>query len=105
VLSDGGEAYPVVRLSKVTALNHHVCRVKLRDGTVLEISPGHPLTDGRTVGEVKAGQVIDGREVVSSTLIPYLHTHTFDILPGSPAGIYWANGVKIASTLGPRAQN
>lgn len=105
VLSDGGEAYPIVQVSKVAVLNHRVCHVKLRDGTVLEISPGHPLTDGRTVGEVKAGQIIDGREVVSSTRIPYLHTHTFDILPGSPTGIYWANGVRVASTLESRAQN
>ena len=71
----------------------------LDDGRVLDVSPGHPLTDGRRAGDLIAGDSYDGASVVSADLIGYQGGRTFDVLPAGATGFYWANGVLLASTL------
>jgi len=34
--------------------------------------------------------------------IPYVHSHTYDILPDSRSGTYYANGIRVGSTLTTR---
>jgi len=78
---------------------HRVVRLVLADGRSVSASPGHPLADGRLAGEIHAGDLVDGSRVVSAELVRYGGTHTFDILPAGPTGVYWANGVRLGSTL------
>ena len=99
VLTDGGKAVRVKKVSKTPVKNHKVLKITLSDGTILEISPGHPTTDGRKLKELKMGDILDGRMVVETKLIPYIYSHTYDILPDSKAGNYYANGVLIGSSL------
>ena len=81
---------------------HRVVHLVLADGRVLDISPGHPLADGRRVGSVRAGDLVDGALVLSADLLPYVGGATFDLLPGGPTDTYWANGILVRSTLTPR---
>ena len=75
-----------------------IIRIALNDGRVVSASPGHPTTDGRTVGELKVGDTLDGGIVTAVTAVPY-SGYTFDILPEGGTGYYWANGILLKSTL------
>jgi len=99
VLTDEGKAVRVKKVSKTPVKNHKVLKITLNDGTVLEISPSHPTADGRKLKDLKMGDALDGRMVVEIKLIPYLYSHTYDILPDSKTGNYYANGVLIGSSL------
>jgi len=74
--------------------------VVLDSGAVLEISPGHPTADGRTFGDLAASSRLDDQHrVVSAAIVPYDHDATYDILPASDTGTYYAAGTLIGSTL------
>jgi Stigma-specific protein, Stig1 len=90
---------PIREVNRVPVSHHFVMRVELGSGSVLEISPRHPTTDGRTFGELRAGEKLDGIRIVSAQLEPYKHSATYDILPDSDTGAYFAGGVLIGSTL------
>jgi hypothetical protein len=80
--------------------NHHVVRVTLQSGRVLQISPGHPTADGRTFSELGAGMWLDeSHPIKSAELVPFSFEATYDILPASNTGTYFAAGVLIGSTL------
>jgi len=79
--------------------SHQVVHLVLDDGRSLFVSPGHPLTDGRHAGDLKAGDTLDGATVVTADLTDYDGGRTFDVLPAGDTGFYWANGILIASTL------
>jgi hypothetical protein len=81
--------------------DHQVMRVVLETGTVLQISPRHPTADGRTMRDLVADDRLDGVPIVSATLVPYRHSHTYDILPSSDTGTYYAGGALIGSTMAP----
>jgi hypothetical protein len=92
-------AAPVLAIGSVQApAGHTVVRLALADGRVVRASPGHPLADGRRIGEVRAGDVVDGSVVVAAAREPY-DGETHDLLPAGPTGTYWANGVRLGSTL------
>jgi Hint domain-containing protein len=78
---------------------HRVVRLRLADGRSVYASPSHPLADGRAVGSLVAGDVVDGSRVVSATLVSYEGGRTFDLLPAGGTGIYWAGGIPLRSTL------
>jgi Hint domain len=82
---------------------HQVVQLVLADGRAVEASPGHPLADGRLIGSLRAGDAVDGSEVVGAVLIPYGGGATFDLLPSGPSGTYWAGGIPLRSTLSPQA--
>ncbi len=79
--------------------SHRVVHLVLGDGRTLDVSPGHPLPDGRRLGDVRAGDLVDGARVVSADLVRYYGGATFDLLTSGAKGSYWANGILIASTL------
>jgi len=91
---------PILEIHRTAAQNHHVVRVELSSGSVLEISALHPTADGRTFGGLRGGDLLGGIEVERVTVIPYRHLFTYDILPDSDSGTYFASGVLIGSTLG-----
>jgi len=94
-------AVPILRTHRNPAHDHHVVRVTLANGTVLEISPRHPTADGRTFGDLHAGDVLDHVRVTAAELIPYAHPFTYDILPASETHTYYAGGALIGTTLAP----
>jgi hypothetical protein len=101
-IDEGGERFvalvALVGRTPVPA-THEVVRLVLDDGRVVRASPGHPLADGRRLGTIRAGDLVDGAGVVSATLEPYVGGSTFDLLPSGPTGIYLADGVPLGSTL------
>jgi len=97
-------ARPLLRLSKTIApVSHQVVHLVVgggsTDGRELWVSPGHPTADGRAVGELQAGDMLDGGEILLGERVPYLGQATYDLLPAGETGFYWANGIRMGSTL------
>ncbi|HET7542410.1 MAG TPA: Hint domain-containing protein [Polyangiaceae bacterium] len=90
---------PLIRVGRTAVTHHQVVRVVLDDGRSLEISAGHPTADGRTFGDLRAGGRLDGHELISAEIVPYSYPFTYDVLPGSNTGTYFAAGALIGSTL------
>ena len=80
--------------------SHVVARVILGDGRVVVASPGHPVAGGALLGDLAAGDLVDGSRVIRAERRPYEGSRTVDLLPDSATGIYWADGVPLRSTLG-----
>jgi hypothetical protein len=92
----------IVRVSRVSSaqvVHHHVRHVVLANGRALDISRGHPTADGRTFADLEAGDTFFGVDIRGIEDIPYRRSHTFDILPASDTGTYFASGVLVGSTL------
>jgi hypothetical protein len=90
----------IAKISKTPVPNsHYVTHLKLKDGRELIVSPNHPTIDGKRIGTLVVGEVIDGSEIVSTSLEKYTNTYTYDILPEGDTGAYWADGILIGSTL------
>jgi hypothetical protein len=92
-------AVPILRVNRTPVVNHRVLRVTLENGRSLEMTAGHPLPDGRPLSSLFSGSVLLGGTVLSVLSVPYEHDATYDILPASTSGAYFASGVLIGSTL------
>jgi hypothetical protein len=92
-------AVPIARIRRHPVQRHSVLRLVLDGGSSLEISGSHPMADGRSLGDLRAGDRIDARRVESVGSIPYAHDSTYDILPASSTGTYFAAGALIGSTI------
>lgn len=79
--------------------DHHMIHVILSDGREIWASAGHPTSDGRRLGDLETGHVLDGARIIQLKREPYDDAYTFDILPAGATGFYWANGILIGSTL------
>ncbi len=91
---------PAIRVSMTPVpLTHVMVHLILDDGRQLYASPRHPTTDGRTLGDLRAGDPLDGSHVMVAQLVPYNQSYTYDLLPAGDTGFYWANGILVASTL------
>lgn len=96
-------AAPLVAVgSTPVATTHEIVRVALEDGRVVLASPGHPTADGQRVGDLIAGDMLDGSRIVGAERVRYVGGATFDVLPAGASGAYWANGVLLGSTLNVR---
>ena len=82
--------------------DHVVVRVVLEDGRTVTASPGHPLADGRLVGDLRPGDVVDGSRVTVAAREPYASAETFDLVSSGETGSYLAGGIPLGSTLVPR---
>jgi len=78
---------------------HRVTHLVLDDGRELFASPGHPTGDGRIIGDLSRGDILNGGRVLTVESILYQKDFTYDILPSGETGLYWANGILIGSTL------
>jgi hypothetical protein len=94
-------AVVVAKVRRQAVQNHHVVQVVTSEGRTLHISAPHPTADGRTFGELRAGAQLDGHLVESVKVVPYAPSFTYDILPDSDSGTYFAAGMQIGSTLAP----
>ncbi len=97
-----GERVPgvIMRLGNVKVpASHRVIRIILSDGRELHASPGHPTSDGRSLGDLQPGDLLDGAYVIQIETIPYDGTATYDLLPSGGTGFYRADGILLGSTL------
>jgi hypothetical protein len=76
-----------------------VVRVGLSDGRDVTAAWRHPTAAGRALGEYHAGDTLDGALVTVVERVVYQGGATYDLLPGGPTGLYWANGILLKSTL------
>jgi len=105
-MGDSGSqiAAPILKTARVRVpAGHPMVRLILADGRQLTASPGHPLADGQRLGTVPTGDQLGGSTVVLAEWIEAEGTYTFDILPASETGLYWANGILLRSTLAAEA--
>jgi hypothetical protein len=94
---------PIRHIGSTRVGTHHVMRVTLDTGRVLEMSPGHPTSDGRTFGDLALGDRFDAQTAVARVeRVTYAYDRTYDILPASSTGIYIAAGALVGSTLHTR---
>jgi len=92
-------AVPIARTGQAEAHDHRVVEVTLTSGAVLAISGGHPTADGRYFADLQPGDLLGELEVAAVREVPYPHPYTYDILPASETGTYFAAGALIGSTL------
>lgn len=78
---------------------HHVIHLLLSDGRETWASPDHPTADGRRLKDLHPGDRYDGAFVRAADLVPYDDDATYDLLPDSQTGTYWADGILLDSTL------
>jgi hypothetical protein len=91
---------PLLSVGRTPVGAHRVVRVELAGGGRLEISPGHPTADGKTFADLRAGSALDEQHtVLSADLVKYDYDATYDVLPASTTGTYFAAGALIGSTL------
>jgi len=89
-----------LKVGKVRAPStHKMVHIILDDGRELFASEGHPTIDGRTLEDLKSGQVIDNARIKSVEIVPYDQAYTYDLLPSGVTGFYFANGISVGSTL------
>jgi hypothetical protein len=96
---EGIRVVPIARISRTPAVHHQVVHVLLASGRTLEISPGHPTADGRSFADLHEADQLGDIEVIEARRVHYAHAFTYDILPASSTGTYFAAGVPIGSTL------
>jgi hypothetical protein len=93
---------PVIRTSTTRVRKHHVIEVALANGAALRISPRHPTADGHLFADLVAGDHLGEVQILAVKLVPYDAEATYDILPASTTGFYFAGGALVGSTLAGR---
>lgn len=90
----------VIKTNRVfVGSTHEVIDMRLKDGRELLASPNHPTYDGRTISDLKVGEKYDGSTIRSMDLVHYKYQYTYDILPSSTTGDYFADSILVGSTL------
>lgn len=91
---------PIIRIvARPVPINTHLLQITLADGRSLFVSPNHPTADGKKFTQLIVGDKLDGSTVTVVNVKAYSAGFTYDILPKSSTGQYWANGVLVGSTL------
>jgi len=101
-MNEAGErvSAKILKTSRVPVpASHQVVHAILSDGRELWASPDHPTPDGRVLGNLKVGDLLDGTQVTLIELLAYKGPATYDILTSGDTGFYWANGILMGSTL------
>lgn len=93
-------AVPLQRVGSVDVGNdHQLIRIVLADGRMVQASWGHPTSDGAVFGRLAIGASLDGSQIEDVSTVHLSGERTFDILPASNTGFYWADGVMVGSSL------
>jgi len=96
-------AAPVLLVTSVQVpAGHEIVHLRLSDGREAWASPGHPTADGRTLGDLRTGDSLDGGLVTLAERVSYRQPATYDLLPAGATGWYWADGILLGSTLAGR---
>jgi hypothetical protein len=100
VEGDAIVAVPIAQVGSTRVVDHRVLHLELDSGASLEISPGHPSASGRPLSALAPGGKLDEQHtIVSARLVPYRYARTYDILPSSTSGNYFAAGALLGSSL------
>ncbi len=87
-------------VSRVQVMSsHEVIEVRLQDGRRVTGSAPHPLADGRTLGQLQVGDMVDDARVQSVSRLPYQETLLWDLFPAGETGVYFVNGIPLHTTL------
>ncbi len=90
----------ILKIGKTLVPSTHIMlHIVLDDGRELFASAGHPTADGRLLGDLTKGDILDNSRVKSIEHVAYNETYTYDILPSGSTGFYWANEILMGSTL------
>jgi hypothetical protein len=92
-------AVPVAATRRKPVSHHRAIRLGFETGRSVLISADHPLADGGQVADLRPGQLVHGLRVVAADLVSYEFDATYDILPESDTGTYFAAGALVGSTL------
>ncbi len=101
-LNKNGEKISSIVLQTVHAPSpktHQMIHLVLGDSREVWASPDHPTANGIPIKELRTGNYYDGAMIEKAELVPYWNNETYDILPDSDTGYYWANGILLGSTL------
>ncbi len=91
---------PIIRVTRVgVPATHRVVAVTLEDGRTVRVSAMHPLATDGVIGNLGVGALLDGSLVTELRLVVPVGGATWDLLPAGETGHYWANGVRLGSTL------
>jgi hypothetical protein len=63
------------------------------------MSARHPTADGGSFGTLQVGATLGDVEIVAVDATPYPHPFTYDILPATTSGSYFASGALVGTTL------
>lgn len=97
--SDAIVAVPLLEVNSHPVSGHAMVQLTLADGNIVEMSASHPTADGRRFDELVTGDRLGDALIVSVSTVPYLGQATWDILPDSATGAYFAAGALVGSTL------
>jgi hypothetical protein len=97
--ASGTVVVPLLAVTRRAVHDHAVVHMVFTDGAELFVSGPHPTADGRRLSDLRPGDLLDGRQVLTANYEPYPYDSTYDILPASKTGAYVANGVWLGSTL------
>jgi hypothetical protein len=90
----------ILKVGSIAApVDHQIVHIILEDGREVRASPGHPTADGRVLGDLIIGDMLDGSRIESLERVSYDQPFTYDLLPSGGTGLYWANGILVGSTL------
>lgn len=91
---------PIVKTTRRHVPDHtHLLDVALADGRHLLVSPNHPTASYVLFKYLRPGETLDGSTIMSIASVDYSGSYTYDLLPESPTGDYWANNILVGSTL------
>jgi hypothetical protein len=90
---------PILRVNRTPVHDHHVLHITFDNGRSIDMTAGHPLADGHPLSTLQPGSELLGGTVTGAVSVPYTHDATYDILPASPTGAYFASSVLVGSTL------
>lgn len=85
--------------NSVVPITQRIVHVVLSDGRNLYVSPNHPTITGQVVGNLRVGQTYDNARITKTDLVSYWDLKTYDLLPDSETGFYYANNILMGSTL------
>jgi hypothetical protein len=91
---------PLLLVHRTPVYEHHVLSLEFESGASFTMSGEHPTVDGRLLSELAVGMTLDHQTITRIERIPYGHAYTYDILPDSDSGGYFADGILVGSTLG-----
>jgi len=90
---------PIRATQRIPVTGHHVVRITLSSGRVVEMSEGHPTAEGVPFRMLTLGTRLGEATVSALELVPYAFDATYDILPGSDTGTYIAAGALVGTTM------
>ncbi len=91
---------PIIKVSRRAVPSATIMlHVVLADRRQLTVSPNHPTAAGLPFKYLKIGDPLDDSKIINITGVNYSDGFTYDILPQSNTGTYWADGVLVGSTL------